>query len=180
MEKNVHDIMDHKDIMLRLVKNYVSDSSVAEELVQDAIFKAWKNLHQYDESRGKMSTWLCQIVKNNAIAYIRKRKRSADVDVSDMDFPNEEAELSLSDMYSYTEAVELVQDFFDMDSRHRNKWPANMAHEFMNYYCNGSGERLEDVAERTGLNKVTIRVIFSRCKEYIREHLKCNNDGLLH
>ena len=49
-----------------------------EDLVQDILLKAWKNLpkFQYERNRGKFRNWLGIIVKNTARSYYRKINNS--------------------------------------------------------------------------------------------------------
>lgn len=49
-----------------------------EDLVQDILLKAWKNLpkFQYERNRGKFRNWLGIIVKNTARSYYRKMNNS--------------------------------------------------------------------------------------------------------
>ncbi|MDN5203711.1 sigma-70 family RNA polymerase sigma factor [Fulvivirgaceae bacterium BMA10] len=56
-------------IALRIVK----DREDAEEVVQDAFLKVYKNLEQHNRS-SKFSSWLFKIVYNTALTKIRKRE----------------------------------------------------------------------------------------------------------
>lgn len=44
----------------------------AEDILQDAFIKIWKNLHEYDSSL-KLSSWLYRIVHNETISYVRAK-----------------------------------------------------------------------------------------------------------
>jgi len=45
----------------------------AEDVLQEAFIKIWKNLHAFDQSL-KFSSWLYRIVHNQAVSCIRKKK----------------------------------------------------------------------------------------------------------
>lgn len=47
----------------------------ADDVVQDALTRAWQKRHQYDESRGSATTWLLAIVADQARASRRTRDR---------------------------------------------------------------------------------------------------------
>jgi RNA polymerase sigma factor (sigma-70 family) len=47
---------------------------LAEEVAQDAFFKAWRSAAAYDARRGRVSTWLLTITRNCAIDAIRMRR----------------------------------------------------------------------------------------------------------
>jgi RNA polymerase sigma-70 factor (ECF subfamily) len=46
-----------------------------DDVVQDALTRAWQKRHQYDESRGSATTWLLAIVADQARASRRTRSR---------------------------------------------------------------------------------------------------------
>jgi len=53
----------------------VGSDVFAEEVLQDAFVKIWKNVDQYDEGKGRLFTWMMRIVRNEAI----DKRRSAEV-----------------------------------------------------------------------------------------------------
>src|SRR5687768_2047795 len=56
----------------------VRDSDTAEDIVQEALIKAYLHIHRYDPERS-FSTWAYKIVTNCALDHLRKRKdRSLD------------------------------------------------------------------------------------------------------
>ncbi len=56
------------------VRSIVVVHEDANDVVQNAFVKAWLNLDSF-ESRSKMSTWLSRIAINEALDYIRKRRK---------------------------------------------------------------------------------------------------------
>lgn len=53
----------------------VGDPQLAEEVLQEAFFRAWRQGADYSPSRGTFITWLLSITHNLAIDEIRKRRR---------------------------------------------------------------------------------------------------------
>jgi len=53
----------------------VGDQQLAEEVLQEAFFRAWRQGADYNPSRGTFITWLLSITHNLAIDEIRKRRR---------------------------------------------------------------------------------------------------------
>lgn len=51
------------------------DATVAEECTQDAFLALWKRAGDFDPSRGRVSTWLFAIARNQAITAVRRRTR---------------------------------------------------------------------------------------------------------
>ncbi len=65
----------------------VRDSDTAEDVVQEALLKAYLHIHRYDPGRS-FSTWAYKIVTNCALDYLRKRKDKSLDDL--MEVPAEE------------------------------------------------------------------------------------------
>ena len=77
-----------------MCRNYINDvysylicithnKDIAEELTQETMYKAIKNLRNY---RGdcKMNIWLCKIAKNEWFMYLKKNKKISTVSLSDI------------------------------------------------------------------------------------------------
>jgi RNA polymerase sigma-70 factor, ECF subfamily len=54
-------------VILRIVESQES----AEDVLQDAFVKIWRNISSYDSSKGKLYTWLINIARNTAIDSLR-------------------------------------------------------------------------------------------------------------
>lgn len=57
-------------IILRIVKK----DTLAEEVLQDAFLKIWKNIASYDPSKGRLFTWMLNISRNQAIDKTRSKE----------------------------------------------------------------------------------------------------------
>ncbi len=53
------------------VLRIVQSEEKAEEIVQEAFLKIWKNASSFDENKGKFFTWALNIARNTAIDYVR-------------------------------------------------------------------------------------------------------------
>lgn len=71
---------EYYDIVFRYVLTLCLDEEWAEEITQEAFFKALKSI---DTFRGecKLNVWLCQIAKNTFYTAAKKKKRLADYPV---------------------------------------------------------------------------------------------------
>ena len=63
---------------------YGKDESVAEDIAQDAFFKAWKHMARYTKGRA-FKPWLYTIARNTALDHLKKRKAAAFSDLDDAD-----------------------------------------------------------------------------------------------
>jgi RNA polymerase sigma factor (sigma-70 family) len=51
----------------------VPNKAIAEEVLQDVFTKIWRNIEQYDTSKGKFYTWIVNIARNAAIDATRQK-----------------------------------------------------------------------------------------------------------
>src|SRR5439155_10008504 len=56
-----------------------ADTSIAEDVVQDAFLGAWRNAARYVETRGSVKTWLLSIVHHRAVDAVRRRRPTAEL-----------------------------------------------------------------------------------------------------
>jgi RNA polymerase sigma-70 factor (ECF subfamily) len=61
----------------KFVLSLCRNPSLAEEITQEAFFKALKNIDGF-QGDCKLSTWLCKIAKNTFYSYAKKNSRQAD------------------------------------------------------------------------------------------------------
>lgn len=61
------------------------DSTLAEDVVQDAFLGVWRHADRYVEGRGSVKTWLLSIVHHRAIDAVRRRRPS--VELPDPELP---------------------------------------------------------------------------------------------
>jgi len=59
---------------LRVALSYVRNQDDAEDQVQSALLKVYRNLEQY-RGEAEFSTWLCRIVANECLMFLRRRRR---------------------------------------------------------------------------------------------------------
>lgn len=57
--------------LLHLILKLVSDRETAEEILQDTFVKIWNKAKQFDESKGRLFSWMAQIARNTAIDRLR-------------------------------------------------------------------------------------------------------------
>ena len=71
-EKAVRYLYDHySKALLGLVFRIVPNQEIAEEILQETFVKIWVNASSYDESKGKLYTWMLNIARNLAIDKVR-------------------------------------------------------------------------------------------------------------
>lgn len=70
---------NYADALYGVVFRMLSDEGLAQDVLQEAFVKIWKNSSAYDPSKGRLFTWLVRIAKNQAIDALRKNKRSGEI-----------------------------------------------------------------------------------------------------
>jgi RNA polymerase sigma-70 factor (ECF subfamily) len=64
----------HKDGVLNLARRMVADADAAEDVTQEALIKAYRQLHRF-RGNAAFSTWLYRIAVNEARGYLRSQGR---------------------------------------------------------------------------------------------------------
>lgn len=71
----IHDLMAHADTLYRYAMARVNNHHLAEDLVQEALFTAWKRAGEF-EGRSTPATWLIGILKFKILDQFRRSKRT--------------------------------------------------------------------------------------------------------
>lgn len=69
----------YKTMAYSIAYRITHDSTLAEDVVQDAFLGAWRNAARYVAGRGSVKTWLLAIVHHRAIDAIRRRKPTSEL-----------------------------------------------------------------------------------------------------
>lgn len=73
--------------LLGIIVKIVRHEDEAENLLQDAFVKIWRNIHQYDATKGRLFTWILNIARNTAINYLRSSHYSVGKEIQSIDNP---------------------------------------------------------------------------------------------
>lgn len=65
-------VVRHGAFALRVAAKLVRDRQVAEDVVQEAMVRAWSQANRFDPERARFTTWLYRIVVNLCIDYHRR------------------------------------------------------------------------------------------------------------
>ena len=69
----------YKTMAYSIAYRITNDSTLAEDVVQDAFLGAWRNAARYVEGRGSVKTWLLAIVHHRAIDAVRRRRPTSEL-----------------------------------------------------------------------------------------------------
>jgi RNA polymerase sigma-70 factor (ECF subfamily) len=73
-------VLPHLDAAYNLARWLVRDPSLAEDVVQDAVVRAWKYFGSFRGETGR--PWLLQIVRNTAYSSLKAQRREMEVSLS--------------------------------------------------------------------------------------------------
>lgn len=99
----------YKVEMFMLCLRYAANRAEAEDLLQDGYMQVFKDLRQFDASRGSLQGWVRKVVLNKVLQHLRKKKLLfSNAEIGDManHLPDQEdilSELSAKDI------VQLIQ-----------------------------------------------------------------------
>lgn len=62
----------------------VRSDEIAEDVLQEAFVKIWKKIHSYDASKGRLFTWMLNIVRNTSIDKLRKLKSQGKYEIQEL------------------------------------------------------------------------------------------------
>ena len=75
------------DALYGVVMRMVGVKETAEDLLQEAMVKVWHKRNQYDATKGRLFTWLINIVRNTTIDFLRLKKNQQQRETVSLDNP---------------------------------------------------------------------------------------------
>lgn len=69
-------IRDHADAIYRVAVSVVRDRHLAEDITQDTIIKAWRNLDSWN-GEGSLKSWVLSIAHNTSVSYLRRMREES-------------------------------------------------------------------------------------------------------
>jgi RNA polymerase sigma-70 factor (ECF subfamily) len=82
----------------------VEEKELAEDILQEAFIKIWDNFHQYDDSKGRLFTWMINLVRNLTIDTLRSKNYKKQQKIS----ADENSVSNLSNNYSGSERFDTI------------------------------------------------------------------------
>lgn len=134
----------HGGALFAFALNALGDRSEAEDCVQEAFIRAWRNRDRYSSSRGSVRTWLFAIARNLVIDALRARaRRPAPSDPEKIEWASE----PVAEDLLIVERLVLYESLATLTFEHREVIFA--------VQLNGVG--YEELSEQTGVPVATLR-----------------------
>jgi len=64
---------NYSPALFGIINQIVSDTEIAADVLQDVFINIWRKINSYDETKGRLFTWMLNIARNAAIDKIRSR-----------------------------------------------------------------------------------------------------------
>ncbi|TAJ14367.1 sigma-70 family RNA polymerase sigma factor [Marinilabiliaceae bacterium JC017] len=152
----------YQNMVYSLAYNIVKHKEDAEEIAQDAFFKAYRSLDKF-KGDSEFSTWLYRIVHNTAISKLRVRKPAAsDLDSKDVlqyEMHNTEANLNRLE----------VKERKLILKKALNRLKEDVSFLMIMYYYKELS--IEEIATQTGLSASNVKVKIHRGRKHLYEEL---------
>lgn len=132
----------------------------AEDIVQDAFLKLWNKPEVWNENKGaKFTTWFYRVVTNQALDYMRRRKKTAGSEALDL-MPDENlrADEVLAEKQEGYEVERAIQALSD-----RQKVALNL--------CFYEGLSNKDAAKVMGVGVKALESLLMRAKQGLKDEL---------
>ena len=146
----------YADAMLNVSMRIVNDLQEAEDILQNAFIKAFRNLDRFREE-STFGTWLKRIVVNESINMLKKRRLEVVREVEIADFPEE------------TQAGPFTPDMKHVEAAIR-ELPTGYRVVFTLYLIEGYDH--QEISEILGISESASKSQYSRAKQKLRKVLQ--------
>ncbi|MGZ8938905.1 MAG: RNA polymerase sigma factor [Limisphaerales bacterium] len=150
-----------KDRLFSYLMQLVGNQHDAEDLTQEALVKAFRNIHTFD-GRARFTTWLYTIAKNTAFSQMRKRRWHQPIE-------------------DFAEVLTAEGSVFSEGDEARSIWrlarqlkPAFFETLWLFY---AEGFSLKETAAIMKTNPITVRVNLHRARSALRKKLERSSAG---
>ena len=154
----------HGPFALRVAARLIPDPKVAEDVVQEAMLRAWSQAGQFDPQRARLTTWLYRILVNLCIDH-RRRWRFEPLPEG---FDAVDPAAGIDEVMERSERVRAFAKVV------RNLPVRQRAAMTLVYDEGMSGA---EAARVLGMSAKAVERLLSRARAYLREHLVPEHDG---
>lgn len=95
-------------------------ATLSEDVVQDVFMKLWSGKGEYDESKGKFSSWLLTVTRYTAVDHLRKVKQDDALEIEERDALQSETRL-VEDEVEWQEESALIHRIIKTLSKEQQK-----------------------------------------------------------
>jgi RNA polymerase sigma-70 factor (ECF subfamily) len=152
--------------LYRLARGIVGRASEAEDVVQEAYVRAFRNLETF-RGDSALSTWLSRIVINEALGRLRKAKREGKV--TDLEAAQAEIIQFPGNASDDPERTMAQRQILHLVEEATDKLPAAFRSVFVARVIEGLS--MEETAELLGIKPETVKTRLHRARQMVRKEL---------
>jgi len=155
IQKELYDM--YKNTLFVLCQRYFSDRDDAQDALQEGFIKIFRDLHQFDETKGQLIHWMKKVMVNTCLEKIRKSKvsmYSIDDNISNMGYESD----ILSDLRLH-DILKWIQ-----------KLPFGYRTVFNLYAIEGYSHA--DIASQLGITESTSKTQYMKAKNMLKGFLE--------
>ena len=164
-------VRDNMRWMKALARRYVKCEAIAEDIVQEAFFSAFRSIDRF-EGRSSVKSWLFQVTKNAALMHLRKAKRVREIAIEDC--PNGESLFDYIDLPSCATAT--PHDLLEAKERCTavNSAVSNLPSDYQQIIQLRVFDEhdTEEVAQRLSLSASNVKVRLHRARGKLKTFLE--------
>lgn len=146
------------DAMYTVALRYVKDSFIAEDVMQEAFIKAFKNIDSYKDGVA-FGVWLKRIVINQSIDYLKKKKLELVSINEEITTVADDDNWNVASTISYQDIVNCIQQL-------KEKYRVVLTLFLLEGYDHG------EISQILGISEVSSRTHLLRGKRQVQEQLK--------
>jgi len=149
-------------IMLGVCIRYCHDRDEAEDILQEAFIKVFKNLHSF-RGEGSLAGWIKRVIVNHAINYIHKRNRIARPeridDIRETDIIDMNEVVELPDEYNPALLLKLIQE---LPSGYRTVFNLHIFEDYGH----------KEIAEILGISENTSKTQLFKARRWLKNKIE--------
>jgi RNA polymerase sigma-70 factor (ECF subfamily) len=163
---------EYQSKMLNHVSMRIKNREEAEDLTQEIFVKVYKYLPMYNDTKGKVSTWLYTIAKNAIIDYYRQQKMVMS-DIAAFATDSEETYLPVDKRFVENETPDAILDRNEMFNNVQKRM-SDLPHGFRKIAYMFFDEQLSynEIAEQLEMPLGTVKNNIFRIREILQKELK--------
>ncbi|MCS6795797.1 MAG: sigma-70 family RNA polymerase sigma factor [Raineya sp.] len=157
-EKALEYLYDHyASCMYGVAMRILGDEALAQDTLQEAFVKIWQNVEQYDFTKGKLFTWVLNILRNTAIDKLRaKEQKYRTEDLSNLKRKADNDTLKQAETIGITDLTRKLK-------------PEHRVIIEMMYF---EGYSQSEIAEKLGIPLGTVKTRAKNALDFLRNLLK--------
>lgn len=97
----------------------VNNNPAAEDLLQDAFVKIWKNIDSYSAAKGTLFTWMINITRNICIDHLRSKRHRQDMKIAGNNYDSTETVSVALDTNMDATVMDLQKFTQKLEAKHR-------------------------------------------------------------